>query len=173
MKKIILLVLAMAFTFSSCEKDDICDADTITTPRLVISFYDVANSSTLKVVNNLAIKSEGRTDLVTFSGSTSINGSTVSIPLKTDADITSYRFILNYESTVTPLENEDDITFNYTRDNVFVSRACGYKTEFVLDPVTPFVHTDVATTDGKWIKYIYVKKSTITNENETHLEIYF
>jgi hypothetical protein len=30
-----------------------------------------------------------------FNGSTLINGSTVSIPLKTDADVTSFSFILN------------------------------------------------------------------------------
>ena len=28
-------------------------------------------------------------------------------------------------------------------------------------------------TNQKWIQYIAVKKSTINNENETHLEIYF
>mgnify|MGYP006353373257 FL=1 len=43
MKKTILLLLAVAFTFSSCEKDDICDANTPTTPRLVIGFYDFLN----------------------------------------------------------------------------------------------------------------------------------
>ena len=36
MKKIILLLFVIALSFSGCEKDDICDADTVTTPRLVI-----------------------------------------------------------------------------------------------------------------------------------------
>ena len=173
MKKIILLVLAIAFTFSSCEKDDICDANTITTPRLVISFYDINNSSVLKNVTNLSIFGEGMTEGVTYKGSTLINGSTVSIPLKTDADVTSFRFILNYGNTNTALVNEDNLQFNYTRSNIFVSRACGFKTEYTLDPITPFVHTDATVADEKWIQYIAVKNSTIDNENETHLEIYF
>ena len=173
MKKIILLVLAIAFIFSSCEKDDICDANTITTPRLVISFYDINNSSVLKNVTNLSIFGEGMTEGVTYKGSTLINGSTVSIPLKTDADVTSFRFILNYGNTNTALVNEDNLQFNYTRSNIFVSRACGFKTEYTLDPITPFVHTDATVADEKWIQYIAVKNSTIDNENETHLEIYF
>ena len=92
MKKTFLLILAIAFTFSSCEKDDICDANTVTTPRLVISFYDVTNSSVAKNVTNLKIIGEGMTDGVSFKGSTLINGNTVSIPLKTDADTTTFSF---------------------------------------------------------------------------------
>jgi phage-related holin len=52
MKKIILLLFVIVYSFSSCEKDDICDANTVTT-RLVISFYDVTNSSILKNATNL------------------------------------------------------------------------------------------------------------------------
>jgi hypothetical protein len=173
MKKTFLFLLVLAFTFSSCEKDDICDANTITTPRLVISFYDINNSSVLKSVTNLAIIGEGKTEGIPFNGSTLINGSTVSIPLKTDADVTSYRFILNYGNTNTALVNEDNLLFNYSRENIFVSRACGFKTEYTLDPITPYVHTDAAVADEKWIQYIAVKNSSIDNENETHLEIYF
>ncbi|SDW35703.1 DUF6452 family protein [Flavobacterium degerlachei] len=173
MKKIILLVLAIAFTFSGCEKDDICDADTITTPRLVISFYDINNPSELKSVTDLTIIGEGKTEGITFNESTLVNGSTVSIPLKIDADATSFSFILNYGNSDTALVNEDELKLNYSRENVFVSRACGFKTEFTLDPITPYVHTDAAVADEKWIQYIAVKNSTIDNENETHLEIYF
>ena len=173
MKKIILLVLAIAFTFTSCEKDDICDANTITTSRLVISFYDINNPTVLKSVSDLKIIGEGMTEGVPFDGSTLINGSTVSIPLKTDADATTFRFILNYGNSNPALVNEDNLKFNYSRANIFVSRACGFKTEYTLDPTTPYIHTDAAVADQKWIQYIAVKKSTINNENETHLEIYF
>lgn len=172
MKKIILLLFVIAFSFSGCEKDDICDSTTVTTPRLVISFYDINNPSVLKEVTNLTIIGEGKTEGVTYNSSTLINGSTVSIPLKTDADATSFRFILNYGSTTATLVNEDILKFTYIRQNIFVSRACGFKTEYTLDPKTP-VHTDAAIADEKWIQYVAVKNSTIDNENETHLEIYF
>jgi hypothetical protein len=173
MKKIILLLFVLAFSFSGCEKDDICDANTVTTARLVISFYDVTNSSVLKNVTNLKITGEGITDGVVFNGSSLINGSTVSIPLKTNADATTFSFILNSGSTNPALVNEDILKFNYAREELFVSRACGFKTEYTLDPLTPYVLTDAATGDQKWIQYIAVKNSTIANENETHLEIYF
>lgn len=173
MKKIILLVIACAFTFSSCEKDDICDANTITTPRLVISFYDVNNASVLKNVTNLKIIGEGRTEGITFNGSILFNGSTVSIPLKTDTDVTSFRFILNSGNSDPTTIYEDNLQFNYSRKNVFVSRACGFKTEYILDPITPYVLTAAVPTVAKWINAIAVKKSIIDNENETHLEIFF
>ncbi len=173
MKKIIILLSIICFNFSSCEKDDICDGNTLTTPRMVITFYDINNPSVEKSVTNLTIIAEGMEDAVPYSGSTLINGSTVAIPLKTDADVTSFHFILNYGNTNTALVNEDILTLNYSRENIFVSRACGYKTNFTLDPFIPFVHTDAATPDLKWIQYLAVEKYIIANENETHLKIYF
>lgn len=38
MKKILYFLLVFTFGLSSCEKDDICDANTPTTPRMLISF---------------------------------------------------------------------------------------------------------------------------------------
>jgi len=173
MKKTFLLILAIAFTFSGCEKDDICDANTVTTPRLVISFYDVTNSSVAKNVTNLKIIGEGMTEGVSFKGSTLINGNTVSIPLKTDVDTTTFSFILNFGNSNPALVNEDILKFNYARENIFVSRACGFKTNYTLDPIAPYTHSDAAVPDLKWIQYISVKNSIINNENETHLEIFF
>jgi hypothetical protein len=66
-----------------------------------------------------------------------INGSTVSIPLKTNADATTFSFILNSGSTNPALVNEDILKFNYAREELLYSRACG--TEYTLDPRTPYV----------------------------------
>lgn len=174
MKKTILLLLILCFSFSGCEKDDICDANTVTTPRLVITFYDINNPTVEKSVSNLSIFGDGMEKAVTYSRSTLINGSTVSIPLKVNAKTTTFHFILNYGSTnVAALPNEDIIQFNYEPENIFVSRACGFKTNYTLDAFTPFVHSDAATADLKWMQYVAVKKYIIANENETHLEIYF
>ena len=162
MKKILTLLLITIFSFSGCEKDDICDANTSTTPRLVIQFYDYTTQTELKNVTNLKVIGEGLTEGIVFNG----NGNTVSIPLKTTENSTTYRFI--FDSS-----NEDKITFNYTRENLFVSRACGFKTIFSLDPTNPYSHTDAAISDLLWIKAISVEKSNILNENETHVKIYF
>ena len=41
------------------------------------------------------------------------------------------------------LINTDVIKFNYTHQNVYVSRACGFKTTFTLDhSINPFEQTD-------------------------------
>jgi hypothetical protein len=167
MKKIVSLILLVFFTFSSCEKDDICDANTSTTPRLVIEFYDFSNFPVLKNVTDLKVIGEGMTEGIVFNG----NGNTVSIPLKTTENSTSYRFILNSGSA--SFSNEDEIKFDYSRENLFVSRACGFKTIFSLDPTNPYSHTDATIPDLLWIKDIRIEKSNIVNENETHVKIYF
>ena len=90
MKKIIILLIAVIL-FSGCEKDDICDANTITTPRLVVEFYDISNPTTLKNVVSLKVTGDGMTDaLNTYNGVSKIK-----LPLKTTEDITKYSFVLN------------------------------------------------------------------------------
>ena len=153
-------------SFSSCEKDDICDATTATTPKLIIEFYDVLHPTVLKNVTNLAVKEVGSTAIIGF-----VSESKIQLPLKTNEDITKYSLILN--STDLTIDNEDFLQFNYTRQNIFVSRACGYKTIFTLDPTTPFIKTETSTPDGYWIQNITVATSNITTENETHIKIYF
>lgn len=178
MKKIVAIFLVIAFSFSSCEKDDICDANTSTTPRLVITFYEINNPSILNKVTKLKVIGEGMTEGIVFNSANDdskylTNESSISIPLKTDSNSTTYSFILNYGNADSSLVNEDKIKFDYTRENLFVSRACGYKTIFSLDPTNPYTHTDGAVPDFLWIKAISVEKSNIENENETHVKIYF
>ncbi len=179
MKKILILLLIATFAFSSCEKDDICDANTPTTPRLVISFYDINNASVLKNVNNLKVIGDGMTEGIVFNESATgeakylTNGSTISIPLKTDANTTKYSFILNSGNANPTLTDIDEVTFNYTREDIFVSRACGFKVLFTFDPSNPLLHTSVPATKLKWMQYISIEKSNIANENETHIKVFF
>jgi hypothetical protein len=187
MKKIISFLLLFAFGLSSCEKDDICDPDTPTTPRLVITFYNANSPSELKEVTDLRVigLGEDETKGIVFNESGIddakylANGSTISIPLKTNAQSTTYKFILDSANDNPAAINTDQITFNYTHQDVYVSRACGFKTIFALDPLsegppatTPFVQVD---TDGNglWMQQVYVKKYNVELENETHIEVYF
>ncbi|WP_291099639.1 MULTISPECIES: DUF6452 family protein [unclassified Flavobacterium] len=180
MKKILIasLLFLLTFSFSGCEKDDICDANTSTTPRLVIQFYDINNPALLKNVTNLKVIGEGMTEGIIFNTATDdskylTNGNKVSIPLKTTENSTSYSFILNYGNPNPALVNEDKIKFDYSRDNLFVSRACGFKTVFLLNATNPYTHTTIPATNQKWMQYISVEKSNIENEYETHVKIYF
>lgn len=168
MKKIFAL-LVIGFAFSSCEKDDICDANTPTTPRLIINFYDATNPTVLKNVINLKVIGDGMADdnpLGVFNGV-----SKVELPLKTTENVTKYRLILN--STSTTSINEDKLQFDYTHEDVFVSRACGYKTIFKLITPNGVTKTDATTPDGYWIQELNIETTNIETENETHIKIYF
>ena len=173
MKKIILFLFVLALSFSGCEKDDICDANTPTTPRLVIGFYDFLNPSVLKNVTDLKVIGDGMPKGVLFNGAETTSANTISIPLKTVGTTTTYRLTLNSGNSNAALVDEDIIKFDYTTKEVFVSRACGYKSIFTLDPTTPYTHTDPIAANQKWIKFISVEKNNIENENETHIKIFF
>lgn len=165
MKKILALLL-ITLSFSGCEKDDICIDET--TPRLVLEFYDISNPSNLKNVVNLKIKGVGQTDdLGTYNAVSKIE-----LPFDITQDTTKYSLILN--STSSTGANEDLLQFNYSRKNVFVSRACGYKTIFELNSFpSGVIKTDAATPEGFWIQDINILTTNIETENETHIKILF
>ncbi|MGG7034497.1 MAG: DUF6452 family protein [Flavobacterium sp.] len=166
MKKIFFIVLGIAFSFTSCEKDDICDANTPTTPQVVIEFYDISNPETLKNVTDLSIIGIDGNGTLSFT-----DVSKIMLPLKTMSDLTQYQFVIN--SSDDTLKNEDLLDFNYSRKNEYISRACGFKTLFYLDAANPILLTDAPTSDGIWIQNITITNSNIINEIETHVKIYF
>jgi hypothetical protein len=174
MKKIILLLILLSLSLSSCEKDDICDATTATTPKLILEFYDTLHPTVLKNVTNLAVKEVGITSAVISFNSVS----KIQLPLKTNEDSTKYSFVLNAGNTNTSLIYTDILQFNYSRKTVFVSRACGYKTLFDLNndvslPNPYILNNTPAASQGIWIKNITVEKYNLETENETHIKIYF
>jgi hypothetical protein len=179
MKKIIAFLLILGFASSSCEPDDICDPTTPTTPRMLIKFYDISNPSIQKNVANLKVIGEGMTEGVVFNPTATgdakylTNGNSILLPLKTDADVVKYKFILHYGDKNPLLVNEDNLEFNYTRENIYVSRACGFKTIFNLNQSNPFILTDSVPVDEKWIQYVIVAQINITSENETIIKIFF
>lgn len=173
MKKIFLLLFVATFSFSSCEKDDICDPNTPTTPRLIISFYSVVEPSTLKPVSKLFLLGDGMTTGILYT-----NSSTIQVPLQTTLDSTQYSFMLNYGNSDPETIYTDILQFNYSRENIYVSRACGFKTIFSLNNELglpdPFVlNNDPDKIEGNWIKYITVKNFNVNSENETQINIYY
>lgn len=178
MKKLISLLLLFTFGLSSCEKDDICDANTPTTPRLVMTFYDISSPTKTKNVTNLKVIGDGMKEGIVFNESLAeddslryvTNGSTVSIPLKVNDTTATFKFI--YSSLSTTAINTDVIKFNYNTQNVYVSRACGFKTIFQLKNILPFVHTD-PDGDTFWMTEVDLENPNIESENETHIKVYF
>jgi hypothetical protein len=185
MRKIISVLLLFTFGLSSCEKDDICDPDTPTTPRLVITFYNADNPSALKEVTNLKVTGKDMSEAIIFNSSATgeakylANGSKIAIPLRTNENFSTFTFTLDSGNENAAAINSDEVRFNYTTQNLYVSRACGFKTIFALDPfsdgIPPTNAFIKADTDSKgfWMTQIYVKKYNIETENETHIEVYF
>lgn len=162
----LLGLLLLTVTLLNCEKDDICADGNANTPFMVIEFYDSVEVNTLKNVTNLGVGAPTFTTRFSFTGTNRIE-----VPLRTNSTLTTLNFIKNGGDTTNLTDdNPDAITFNYSTRDVYLSRACGFKTVFQLDAVTPFVYTP----DGDaWIQNIMITQPNIENENEVHVKIYF
>lgn len=160
----ILLFWAIIWA-SSCEKDDICvEGDT---PLLVIEFYDATDTSTLKEVTTLRVVGVGQSVTVgTFTDRSSL--SSITIPLKTDEDSTSFIMINESASDDNGSEtgNLDTINFSYSRIEDFLSRGCGFIVNY--DELEANVTAD---TDN-WIQDIEITQSLVTNSDSTHVKIF-
>lgn len=175
MKKLAILIV-FCLCIAACEKDDICDGTTPTTSQLVIKFYNASNVP--KKVTNLKIIADGMTLGVildqTATGAAKFlsNDTIIYIPLKTDLNTTKYKFILN---STTALNKTDEIQFNYSRKNEFVSRACGFKTVFDLNgtALQPFIINNSNASSGNWIQSIQLLQPIIKNEKTIHIKIIF
>jgi len=160
----LLIFLGIIFA-SSCEKDDICvEGDT---PLLVIEFYDVTDTSALKEVTTLRAVGVGQNVTVnTVTDRSTV--STISIPLKTDEDATSFILISssaeNGDGTETG--NVDTITFSYNRLEDFLSRGCGFVVNY--DELQGSLTAD----DNNWIQDIEITQSLVTNSDSTHVKIF-
>lgn len=166
MKKYIItsLLIVLAVSFWNCEKDDICAQETPTTPRVIVEFYDAANPTELKNVTFLEYVEVSSTDTLTENGVSKIE-----IPLKTTENLTTFKLILNGGDDDESNNYTDEITFNYNRIETYISRACGYKTTFILN------QTDgvIIPTTPNWFSNYEIVQSNINNEDETHVKIYF
>ncbi|WP_334058429.1 DUF6452 family protein [Polaribacter sp. P097] len=150
MRKTFVFLSLIIFTFLSCEKDDFCTQNPVT-PKLILRFYDTTNRESVKTVDNLYVWAEGKDSLF-------INASLDSlfIPLNSAATETVYNFSKN--------NIVNQFTIQYTTENDFVSRSCGFKVIF----------NDVNfTSDNTWITDFEPSNlTTIENQNEAHVQIY-
>ena len=178
LKKIFVLIGILSLF--GCEKDDVCDATTPTTPRLVISFFDYANQANprnvtnLKIIGHLMTSALVLTPTATDDSKYLTNANKIAIPLQTDANLTQFEFVLNATTDLT--KATDDLQFNYSKTDVFVSRACGFKTIFDLSETNLpsfVINNDPTKNAGNWIKKIELVQPKINTENETHIKIYF
>ena len=176
MKKIsvIALIVLVLLSFWNCEKDDLCAESTPTTPRAVIEFFNNANPTELKSVTKLMVEETVTNSKLVADASLEETDDTrylfttnkILLPLRTTVDQSVFNFTLNKGEVN---EATDELLFDYTRKEIYISRACGYKTNFEITNPTAIV----ATLPGSWIQSITVENVIIDNENETHVKIYF
>lgn len=180
MKKIFSALFVFGLIFISCEKDDICDPSTPTTPRLVLQFFDANNPSVTRIIDDLKVVGEGmeyEDGVLNNQGNQIWNDSLVYLPLRVNQDVSKFRLIRKANDTIVSNDIIDTLEINYTRRDTYVSRACGFKTLYDLfgnPTVEPFILNNTAgTTQGLWIRNIEVVQPNINDENETHINIYF
>ncbi len=162
LKNGILLVFIIALIAISCERDDICAASTPTTPVLTIGFQDADNTTEDKELNITIYKVDNSDSLAYTSAST------IEIPLRTDTTATVLVFVKNPNNLVAAEDpnNADTVTFKYTPQEEFISRACGYRVSF-----SNLTIQNNPGSDGRWIDDIIINTRTITNNDTTQVYI--
>jgi hypothetical protein len=160
-----ILLFIGILAVASCEKDDICvEGDT---PLLVIEFYNINDTSALKTAPTLRVVGVGQNVTVsTVADRTALN--TISIPLKTDVDVTSFIIISASASAEDGSEtgNIDTVNFSYKRLEDFLSRGCGFVVNY------DSLQANVSADTNNWIKDIEIIRSQVINSDSTHVKIF-
>lgn len=177
MKKISAFLLLLIIITFSCEKDDICAEITATTPKLIIRFYDNASQDDTKSVTGLRVTGfNDANEDVEITGLNLVTSDSINLPLKTGVNITRFTFHKDYaiNNNGTPEDTSDDIisgnpdivTINYEREDVFVSRACGFKSIFNI------LSLSVENDGDNWIINSEIINSIVENETKAHVKIF-
>lgn len=149
MKKYLIALITIVFFITSCEKDDICIDPT--TPNLIIRFYDNDNPLDYKSVAHLTVWAEGNDPLQNY---VDVSKDSIALPLNFSEDFTVYHLSAN--------DVDDTITINYTKNEIFISRSCGYKYNFG--------NLNLTNISNNWILNTQITNQTIQNETE-HIKI--
>lgn len=152
----LLAGLLIVSFLQGCQRDDLCPATTQTTPRIVVEFHDYSDPGRAKAVPDLAVIATGMEDTLLRP----VNTNKISLPLRTDQNITEYLLIQNAGS---PLENIDTIRFSYNRELQYLNRACGYKANFAD------LQAIMLSDQDRWIQSYTQFVENIEDEEETHI----
>lgn len=165
MKKLVfLIVLGFLISVTACQHNDICTEDSPGTPRLVIKFYNETYPDELKPVEDFNARALNSAEDYFEEA---ITDTIVMLPLRVGEESTTYQLIIKQDDTIK--ENTDTLKLTYTTDDIYISRACGFKNVFndfdyeLLEEAS----------DQNWIKAIEIpNENQINDEETTHLAIY-
>mgnify|MGYP007043465980 CR=1 FL=1 len=154
------IIFLFLLTLISCEKDDICLEGTPATPMMIVLFKDHQNPEAKKGVSELLIRGIDREEaLITFTGDS------VALPLRNNFEFTQYELTW---TTSTPTLLSDTIQINHRQFDIYLNRACGYKSTYIFEDPSHYMLTQGA----GWIQKLEKIKDTITDEKSAHLAIY-
>jgi hypothetical protein len=152
------------FSAGGCEKDDICvDGDT---PLLIIKFFDNENPENTKNVNRLRVLGFGREETVgTFTDRSTLDS--IAIPLRPGELETTFIIILDSEDEQEmEIGNPDTVRFDYTTREVFISRACGFVSQYES------LESRLQEGTENWIQNIEVENTSVQNMEGAHVSIF-
>ncbi|MDY0779296.1 DUF6452 family protein [Tenacibaculum sp. IB213877] len=151
MKRIAITFLILTvIIISSCEKDDFCTQNPVT-PSLVLRFYSKDTVADTKKADSLYVWVDGKDSIYK-----NLNTDSIALPLNTLAQQTKFNLSKGTLQTAT-------LTINYTTEDEYVSRSCGYRVLF----------NDVSFEKTGWIDSLSVTEiPTINNQSSAHVKIY-
>ena len=160
MKKNIFLFFLSFIILISCEPDDICLISIPDTPKLIIVFYD-ESSGLKKEVTNLKIQGYNNEKIYQFKTTDSI-----AVPLKNLEKITSYSFIKDFKENNDNSGNNDNILINYQYNHIYISRACGYFSNYDLNQIV------IENDNANWIIKSEIMNPAVKDEKDVHVKIF-
>ncbi len=166
MKFQIFFVTILSLSLWQCEKDDICSESTPTTPKLIIRFYDFDNPDTLKDVENLKVYGIDESgNQIEINGLGIVTTDSLVLPLPTHLNEVQFEMFKGYENSETP-GNKDVVLTGFQTNDIYVSRACGFKTHY-----SELSAQNTADSD-QWILNLEVIQTEINNTIHAHVKVY-
>ena len=167
-----LVLFLIILTIYNCESDDICPESTLTTPRLIVTFYDEENPQERKNIESLGVYIVKNNELMLISEINGINTDSIAIPLRDDESVSNFKFCKDFSEDVTVIPSglPNHVYFDYEINETFISRACGFINNYNLSIALPY---DPLDTSGptNWISELIILNNSVTNENQSHVKI--
>ena len=164
-------MIATVATYN-CESDDICPESTLTTPRMIITFYDINNPEERKNVESLGVYISKNSEFTLINEINGINTDSIAIPLRDDESVSDFKFCKDFSQGITeiPSGSPNHVYFDYETNETFISRACGFINNYNLSVALPY---DPSDTPGftNWISEVIILNDSVTNENQSHVKI--
>tara|TARA_B100001057_G_scaffold363485_1_gene366193 strand:- start:4251 stop:4772 length:522 start_codon:yes stop_codon:yes gene_type:complete len=171
MNKFFILFLSLISIYS-CESDDICPESALTTPQLIVTFYDMDNPEERKSVQSLGVYIIKNNGLILLNEINGINTDSITIPLRDDESVSNFKFCKDFSEDITVIPNglPNHLYFEYEIDETFVSRACGFINNYNLSLALPYDPENTPSITN-WISDVVILNNYVTNENQSHVKI--